>query len=67
MVAYEFGSAPMGDLNCDGAVNALDIRVFLDLLVDPNAMACNTCTGDVNGDGNIDALDIPPFVSGLVP
>ncbi len=38
-------------MNCDGAVNALDIEPFLDLIFDPSAVACSPCAGDVNGDG----------------
>ncbi len=52
-------------MNCDGDVNAFDIEPFLDLLFDPKARPCDTCTGDVNADGNIDALDIEPFLNCL--
>lgn len=53
-------------MNCNGAVNALDIEPFIGLLVG-GGTPCDTCTGDVNGDGSIDALDIAPFVSRLIP
>ncbi len=55
------------DMNCDGDINAFDIEPFLDLLFDPNATPCNTCTGDTNGDGSIDAFDIEPFLDCLLP
>ena len=55
------------DMNCDGDINAFDIEPFLDLLFDPNAKPCNTCTGDVNADGNINAFDIEPFLECLFP
>ncbi len=66
MGAYEFPCDPC-DMNCDGDINAFDIEPFLDLLFDPNARPCNTCTGDVNADGNINALDIEPFLECLFP
>ena len=55
------------DMNCDGDINAFDIEPFLDLLFDPNAVPCDSCTGDANGDGNIDAFDIEPFLECLFP
>ncbi len=55
------------DMDCDGAVNALDIEPFLDLLFGPKPKPCNTCTGDTNGDGMINALDIEPFLECLFP
>ena len=56
-----------GDLNCDGAVNALDIEPFLVALFDPEQYPveypnCDINNGDINGDGSIDALDIEPFL-----
>ncbi|MCH7872202.1 MAG: right-handed parallel beta-helix repeat-containing protein [Planctomycetes bacterium] len=64
--AYEFGSFPHGDMNCDGDINALDIEDFIDLLFN-GGEPCNTCTGDTNADGNINALDIEPFLECLFP
>ena len=55
------------DMNCDGDINAFDIEPFLDLLFDPKATPCNTCTGDVDGNGVIDAFDIEPFLECLFP
>ena len=60
----EFGSFIFGDPNCDGAINALDIEDFIDLLFN-GGLPCNTCTGDTNADGTIDALDIEPFLNCL--
>ena len=65
-VTPERGCDPC-DTNCDWAVNAFDIEPFLDLLFDPNARPCNTCTGDVNHAGLIDAFDIEPFLNCLFP
>ena len=55
------------DMDCDGIVNAFDIEPFLDLLFDPKATPCDTCTGDVDGNGVINAFDIEPFLNCLFP
>ncbi len=55
------------DANCDGAVDAFDIEPFIELLVDPNAPRCASCSGDANADGAIDAFDIEPFIACLTP
>ncbi|TWT41035.1 Subtilisin Carlsberg precursor [Phycisphaerae bacterium RAS1] len=57
----------LGDMNCDGEVNILDINAFTLAIADPAAYAiaypgCNIASGDINGDGNVDVLDINPFV-----
>ena len=64
MGAYEFQVEVCDpcDVNCDGDVNAFDIEPFLDLLFDPRATPCNTCTGDANADGTFDAFDIEGFL-----
>jgi len=58
---------PLGDLNCDGQVNAFDIDPFSLALTDPVAYrsqyrGCNIMLADVNGDGAANAFDIDPFV-----
>jgi hypothetical protein len=60
----------LGDLNCDGAVDAFDVDPFVLALSDPAgyAAAFPDCAGtlaDVNGDGAVDAFDIDPFVEVL--
>ncbi|TWT46008.1 hypothetical protein RAS1_24460 [Phycisphaerae bacterium RAS1] len=57
-----------GDLNCDGAVDILDINPFVLALGDPAAYSaaypdCNAHHADVNDDDNIDVLDINPFIA----
>lgn len=57
-----------GDLNCDGAVDFLDINPFVLLLTDPGGWAaaypgCPSGDGDISGDGRVDFLDINPFVA----
>ncbi len=60
----------LGDMNCDGAVDAFDIDVFVLGLVNPQAYAqqfpdCYIEGGDLNHDGQVDAFDIDDFVSRL--
>ena len=49
----------VGDINCDGLVNLLDVDPFVDLLsnneFEPKA--------DINQDGELDLLDVAPFVN----
>ena len=57
----------LGDMNCDGAVNAFDIDPFVLALTDPTGYAqawpnCDIMHGDINGDGVVNAFDIDPFV-----
>ncbi|TWT45326.1 hypothetical protein RAS1_17490 [Phycisphaerae bacterium RAS1] len=57
-----------GDMNCDGAVNILDINPLVLALSDPAAYAaqfpdCDISNGDINGDGQTNILDINPFVA----
>ena len=58
------GACEACDMNCDGAIDALDIEPFLNLLFG-GGNPCGTCTGDVNGDGRINASDIEPFLACL--
>jgi len=60
-------SYEMGDLNCDGLINAFDIDPFVLALTNPDAYAaqlpgCDYMLADVNGDGSVNAFDINPFV-----
>ncbi len=62
----------LGDLNCDGAVDFLDINPFVLAISDPGGYAiqypdCNILAGDINGDGRVDFLDINPCVELLTP
>ena len=71
MGAYEFGSPPMGDLNCDGAVNALDIHALILALLDPAGYAesypaCDIALADVDCSGVADPADIGPLVQLLL-
>ena len=62
----------VGDMNCDGRINAFDIEPFLLALFDPNAYQalypdCDMMNADTNFDGAIDAFDIEPFLELLFP
>ena len=57
----------LGDVNCDGVVNAFNIEPFLVALFDPAGYAtlypdCDINLADINGDGAVDAFDIEPFL-----
>ena len=57
----------VGDLNCDGVLNAFDIDPFVVALTDPEEYAtqypeCDIDNADTNGDGVLNAFDIDPFV-----
>jgi trimeric autotransporter adhesin len=61
----------VGDLNCDGVVDAYDIDPFVVALVNPTAYAsvlpdCYREAGDCNGDGAVNVFDIDPFVEVLL-
>lgn len=60
-----------GDMNCDCAVNGLDIQPFVFALLDPATHAsaypgCDIMHGDINSDGTVDLADFEPFVQLLV-
>jgi hypothetical protein len=57
----------LGDLNCDGLLNAFDIDPFVLALTSPETYAvafpdCDRMLADCNGDGLVNAFDIDPFV-----
>ncbi len=59
--------ALLGDMNCDGAVNAFDIDPFVLAVANPAGYQaaypnCDIMNGDINGDGVVNAFDIDPFV-----
>ena len=58
----------LGDLNCDGSINSLDIDPFVLAMTDPSGYAsahpvCDINNADCNEDGSINSLDIDPFVA----
>ena len=48
----------LGDVNCDGAVDLLDVTPFVQLLTSGVYVA----KADINEDGSLDLLDVTPFV-----
>lgn len=52
----------IGDVNCDGAVNLLDVNPFLDALISTSF----TPKADINQDGAVNLLDVDGFVDLLV-
>ncbi|MEM8494339.1 MAG: PQQ-binding-like beta-propeller repeat protein [Planctomycetota bacterium] len=61
----------LGDLNCDGVLDNLDIDPFIQALIDPAQYALDhggldpDALGDFNDDGTLDNLDIFGFVNAL--
>ena len=51
----------LGDINCDGEVNLLDVAPFVDLISSGGFSA----KGDFDGDGAVNLLDVAPFVDTL--
>lgn len=50
----------LGDVNCDGEINLLDVGPFVDAISNPDD---NNPKADVNQDGAVDLLDIAGFVA----
>lgn len=48
----------LGDVNCDGTVDLLDVAPFVDLLTSGGFSE----KADITGDGTLDLLDVSPFV-----
>ena len=56
--AIHLSSSISGDINCDGAVDLLDVQPFVDLL----SGGVFSGKADINGDGKLNLLDVGPFV-----
>lgn len=66
MGAYET-SLVKGDMNCDLAVNAADVPLFVQALLNPTGFAgCDITRGDMNSDSQVDGNDIQPFDNALL-
>ncbi len=62
----------LGDVNCDGAIDAFDIQPFLVALFDPQGYPsaypnCDPLLADINDDGFVNAFDIQAFIELLFP
>ena len=58
----------LGDLNCDGVCDAIDVEPFVLALVNPDAYElaypdCDIMLADANRDGNVNLFDIDAFVA----
>ena len=53
----------LGDVNCDGAVNVLDVTTLVSYVLNEQLETFVEAAADVNGDGNINSLDITAIVS----
>ncbi len=51
----------LGDVNCDGTVDLLDVAPFVDLVINGGF----STKADFNFDGVVDLLDVAPFVDAL--
>jgi len=58
----------LGDVNCDGFVNAFDIDPFVLCLVSgtPTPPCTDCLAADINGDTFVNAFDIDPFVACII-
>ena len=52
------GGGMIGDVNCDGIVNLLDVGPFVDAVSSTNFNS----KADINQDNSVDLLDVGPFV-----
>lgn len=61
----------IGDTNCDGSTNGLDIESFVLAISDPcayaSAYACDVRRADTNDDGTLNGQDVQGFLSLLRP
>lgn len=62
VVTTKYTVFEIGDINCDGNIDLLDVQPFVDLLTTGQFES----KADINSDGAIDLLDVQPFVSLLV-
>ena len=53
------GDFLLGDVNCDGEVNLLDVTPFVNVITNGEFNA----KADINQDGTVDLLDVTPFVN----
>ncbi len=61
VVSVTVGGILLGDINCDGAVNLLDVQPFVELLSSGEFNA----KGDFDGDGINTLLDVNGFIAAL--
>lgn len=54
----QVGKFLLGDVNCDGEVNLLDVGPFVDLI----SQGGFSPKADIDGDGVVNLLDVGPFI-----
>ena len=59
LVEADASAYVLGDVNCDGAVDLLDVTPFVNLLT----AGFYVEKADINGDGALNLLDVDPFVA----
>jgi endonuclease/exonuclease/phosphatase family metal-dependent hydrolase len=64
-VSVDVGS-PAGDINGDGALNALDVPDFVNVLLGLNTDAAAVTASDINLSGAADGDDVMPFIELLL-
>ncbi|MCK6483156.1 MAG: hypothetical protein HUU22_03820 [Phycisphaerae bacterium] len=63
---FDSGSAGPGDLNCDCQIDAADVPLFVQALIDPSQFGgCDFDAADMNGDNSVDADDVQLFVDAV--
>jgi predicted amidohydrolase len=68
---FDLNCPTPAEMNCDQAVDLLDVDAFVLALIDPAAYVniypdCNILNGDIDCSGVVDGLDIAPFVNCLL-
>jgi hypothetical protein len=71
VLCYPWVAPALADVNCDGAVNGLDIQPFVLAILDPDAYAaaypaCDIYNADLNADCVLDTADVTALVSLLL-
>ena len=57
-VTFLAATVLLGDVNCDGAIDLLDVGPFIDLI----SSGQFSDKADINGDGVVNLLDVNPFI-----
>ncbi len=56
----------LGDCNCDGTRNGLDVQAFVDVLLGTNTNPASRIAADTNNDGYATPEDVPSFMQCLL-
>ena len=63
LFVYRFdGNGIVGDVNCDGVVDLLDVGPFIDAII----LGEFSVKADINADGSVNLKDVQPFVALLI-